>query len=117
MTDEISCIVLGGREFLKKTIEICMKELKPVEIEDNNLPEVLKATKGNCRIVAVDKFAIPGEQHNVLGEMSSLESALFLARILTTDAAGDTDDYSIAAVYLAYNDKGEYIGGDMWVGE
>ncbi len=76
----------------------------------------VNAPKGKYRIIEVDKFEPPGE-HNVIGDYRSLKRALRKARNWTKKASKFSDSPDIATVYYVYNDKGEYLGGNIYKGE
>lgn len=77
----------------------------------------LIAPPGMYRIVEVDKFPPIPEGQFVYGDYKSKGEALTLARILTEGAMKRCTGYGVATVYLVYDDKGRYLGGDSWVGE
>jgi hypothetical protein len=80
------------------------------------IPE-LKAPPGKFRIVGIDKFEPPGEGHFVVDDYDTAEEALEIARKMTRDASKDSTSPSIATVYYVYNDKGQYLGGDIYNNE
>ena len=100
------------------------------------------APKGKFRIVSIDKFHPPGEATEVIQDMSNKEQAIKYAREATIESMKDIlrqhgvkysliskrenkkkvpkeakDSYSMATVFYAYDDKMNYLGGDIWVGE
>lgn len=80
-------------------------------------PNRLKAPPGKFRILGIDKFHPPGEDDWVHGDYDSLDEALRIARHLTKDASKDSTSPDIATVYYVYDDKGSYMGGDIYKNE
>lgn len=81
------------------------------------MPEDRIAPKGKFRILAIDKFGVPGESHRIMGDVDSLEQALALARQAGREVAEQCGDPSMATVYYVYDDNGDYKGGDIYKGE
>ena len=65
-----------------------------------DFPE-LKPSKGKFRIIGIDKFEIPGEE------------AVKKAREMTRNASKDATDPSVATVFYAYDENGNYLGGEI----
>ena len=79
--------------------------------------EERRAQAGKFRILGIDKNSPPGSGHWVVGDYESLEKTLQMARKLSEKAAPRTDNPSMATVYYVYDDKGTYVGGDIYKGE
>lgn len=69
---------------------------------------------GKCRVLGIDKYSNEDWVH---GEFNTPDEALREARELTTESKPLASDHSIATVYLAYDPQGNYLGGDVWIGE
>lgn len=74
----------------------------------------LKPPKGKYRIIGIEKFESPGEGHWVVEDLDSSEEAIKKAREMTKNASKDAAHPSVATVFYAYNEKGEYLGGDIY---
>lgn len=74
----------------------------------------VKASKGKFRVVGIDKFEGSDWSYD---EYDSAEKAVREARRLTNKAKGSASSYDCATVYYAYDDKGNYLGGDSWISE
>jgi len=77
-----------------------------------DFPE-LKPSKGKFRIIGIDKFEIPGEGHWVVGDFDDSNEAIKKAREMTKNASKDAADPSVATVFYAYDENGNYLGGEM----
>lgn len=78
------------------------------------IDEATNAPEGKYRVLWVDKF---DNSKGIHADYTSREKALKEARRLTRDAMKDATNHSIATVYLVYNSKNNYLGGDAWIGE
>ncbi len=77
----------------------------------------LVAPKGKYRVVGIDKFHLPGEDHWIDGDYDSADEALRVARQKSRREAGLSTHPGIATVYYVYDDRGRYLGGDIYTGE
>ena len=73
----------------------------------------LKPPKGKFRIIGIEKFENPGEGHWVVEDLDNREEAIKRAREMTRNASKDSDHPSVATVFYAYDENGEYLGGDL----
>ena len=73
----------------------------------------LKPLKGKFRIIGIEKFENPGEGHWVVEDLDNREEAIKRAREMTRNASKDAAHPSVATVFYAYDENGEYLGGDI----
>ncbi len=85
-----------------------------VEKERERVAQLRKSCSGKYKVIGVDKFS---NEDWEWGEYDTPEEALFEAQKKTIEGMGSASDRSVATIYYAYNPEGEYIGGDIWVGE
>ncbi len=78
------------------------------------IDEKRRSPDGKYRILRVNKLE---DRVEVFREYSTASKALGRARSMTDEAKKGHTDYASATVFLAYDPKGNYIGGDTWVGE
>lgn len=72
---------------------------------------ICKASPGKYRIVMIDRF---DNQESIYSEKDDRDAAVSEAKYLTEDGKRYTDDSSMATVFYAYDDQGNYLGGDTW---
>ena len=87
------------------------------EREIEKAQEERRAPKGKFRVMEIDKFHPIPHPQVVIKDFDDRHDALLLARASTTINMRGTNDYDMACVYYVYDDQGNYIGGDVWVGE
>lgn len=78
------------------------------------------APEGKYRVLGTDTFSPPTDPDWVVGDFDSKEEALETAREKNEAAGGlDADDEMSTMIcrYYAYDDEGNYIGGDIRAGE
>lgn len=71
----------------------------------------LIAPKGMYRVLGIDKFA---NEHWIDADYSTLEEALENARMQSHEASASASDKSVATVFYVYDDRGVYLGGDIY---
>ena len=73
----------------------------------------LKPPKGKFRIIGIELFEIQGEGHWIVEDLDNREEAIKKAREMTKNALKDAPQPSEATVFYAYDENGEYLGGDI----
>lgn len=74
----------------------------------------VQAPPGKFRVLGIDKYS--GEDW-IQGDFDLETVAVLEARRLTFEAKPSASHHSVATVYYAYDDRGIYLGGDIWLGE
>lgn len=118
------------KDAMKAAAEVSRESGQPLDdilhaftVKRQEVKQKRTAPEGKFRILGVDKYDNSDWVH---GDYEDMETAVSEARRLTTEAKKDVfvgissrpnPGHDIATVYYAYNDRGEYLGGDTWVNE
>jgi hypothetical protein len=76
------------------------------------LTDMRQSTKGKFKVICIDKF---DNVSFVCGEFDTAEEALSFAQDQTEEAMKYVNEPQSATVYCAYDPKGRYLGGDIWL--